>query len=173
VEAFRWVVLHVAATPAERVARQGTDVDLVRCLEATLLPLANMGGMMEPSSGAQMATMVQAHRPGAAPLQGPPGTPLPSAGRGWRAWAVGECGALIWSLCPVAGAFPAHMGGGGMGQDTAMPVAMGVTDMSGMGGPGGLLPGGRGREKDKRVRVVPTPPRKDWGKVHASPPDLH
>ena len=73
----------------------------------------------------------------------------------------------------MAGAFPAHMGGGGMGQDSAMPVAMGVTDMSGMGGPGGLLPGGRGREKDKRVRVVPTPPRKDWGKVHASPPDLH
>ena len=73
-------MLHAVAKRAERFARQGTDVDLVRCLEATLLPLANMGGMMEQSGGAQMA-MVQAQRPGADPRQGPAGTSLPCFGR--------------------------------------------------------------------------------------------
>jgi len=61
------------------------------------------------------------------------------------------------------GAFSAYMGG-------MMGPELGVgLDMSGMAGLGMLGVGMKGREKDKRARVVPTPPRKDWGKVTSYP----
>jgi len=61
------------------------------------------------------------------------------------------------------GAFSAYMGGM-MGQELGVGL-----DISGMAGLGMLGAGMKGREKDKRARVVPTPPRKDWGKVTSYP----